>query len=288
MYLLLSQYISHLAEERGYSENTLEAYERDISNFIDYQARQDKHGGKHRDRLHQATRQDINRYLATLVSSRLATSSVLRKISSLKGFYQWMNDTGILAENPLLLIDLPHKHKTLPKVLGLSEVSTLLESDLPPRDKIAIELLYACGLRVSELIDLTTGQIDLQSGYLRIMGKGGKERLIPLGDVSIGILQHVIGGRKLPPNTPVLGLDGTPPPSRRQLWRRIREIGDTIGRKVSPHTFRHSFATHMIENGADLRVVQELLGHSDISTTQIYTQVSKRHIKQVHRQIFNS
>jgi len=284
MHLLLSEYIAHLAGERGYSPHTLAAYERDIAGFIDFQV--------NHERVHEITRQDINRYLAALRGSRLATSSILRKLSSLKGFYHWLNEKGILSENPLLLIDLPKRNKTLPKVLSVGEMNTLLNSKLPLRDKIMIELLYACGLRVSELTGLTAGQIDLSGGYLKITGKGGKERLVPMGDVSIAVIRryfeansHVGSGPR--PDMPVLAIDGAQAPTRRQIWHRVRHLGSLVGRKISPHTFRHSFATHLLENGADLRVVQELLGHSDISATQIYTQVSKRHIKQAHHRVFN-
>jgi integrase/recombinase XerD len=162
------------------------------------------------------------------------------------------------------------------------------------QDKTIVELLYACGLRVSELTSLLVKSIDIGGGYLRVLGKGNKERLIPLGDVSINVVKKYLSETDLQeedhlfPNLenakPILKA----PLNRRDVWQRVRNMRHIIGREVSPHTFRHSFATHLLENGADLRVVQELLGHSDIATTQIYTQVSKRHVKLAHHNVFNS
>ena len=278
MHLLLSEYLHHLGSERGYSPHTLEAYERDIGDFI-----------RGHDKLYRPSRREITRYLADLRSvQKLSPTSILRKISSLKGFYQWLADREMMTDNPFALLDLPRRNKTLPQTLSVAEISRLLKDpQLSVDDKIIVELLYACGLRVSELVNLTLGQVDLNNQYLRVVGKGNKERLIPLGEVSTGLLSRYLSGCRMTPETPLLGVHGKTPPTRRQVWGRVRALGETLGKKISPHTFRHSFATHLLENGADLRIVQELLGHSDISTTQIYTQVSKRHIRNIHRQVFN-
>lgn len=283
---MLSEYLNHLSQERGYSPNTLEAYERDILEFLNYHE-------PLRPKLAQINRRDMNRYLAELRNRRNATTSILRKISSIKGFYEYMQVKGILRENPLALLELPKRRKTLPKVLSVSEVSRLLSSDaLSPQDKVIVELLYACGLRVSELVSLNVKAIDMGGGYIRVVGKGGKERLIPLGDVSVMVVKKYLADTGLKGDDPLLASLETrallkEPINRREVWQRVRNMRGLIGREVSPHTFRHSFATHLLENGADLRVVQELLGHSDISTTQIYTQISKRHVKQVHRNVFD-
>jgi integrase/recombinase XerD len=287
MYLMLSEYLNHLSGERGYSPNTLEAYERDILDFLRFQ---DTRSGK----LALLSRRDVNRYLAELRARQNATTTILRKISSIKGFYEWLQRRGLLRENPMALLDLPKRRKTLPKVLSVGEVSRLLShASLSLQDKLIIELLYACGLRVSELTGLTVGAIDIPGGYIRVRGKGDKERLIPLGDVSVLIVKRYLVDTGLRPADPLLvELDGAnpllrQPLNRREVWQRVRNLRDILGRDVSPHTFRHSFATHLLENGADLRVVQELLGHSDISTTQIYTQVSKRHIQAIHSGVFD-
>jgi integrase/recombinase XerD len=272
----LSEYLEHLSLARGYSENTLQAYQRDILALL-----------RHFDGLCPTQRRQIHQYLAHLRQSKNSTSTILRKASSIKGFYQWLQGQGILSENPMQLLDLPRHKKALPKVLTLREINALLsDPDLPRVTQVMIELLYACGLRVSELTALRWQDMDLSTGYLRCTGKGNKQRLVPLGDLSIRQLQRY--QQEYPPASrekQVLQLEGVPL-NRRQVWGMIRELGQRIGKAIYPHTFRHSFATHLLENGADLRVVQELLGHRDISTTQIYTQVSKRHIREAHRQAF--
>lgn len=287
MYLMLSEYLNHLSQERGYSPNTLEAYERDILEFLNYHEAQ-------KTKLYSITRREVNRYLAELRNRKNATTSILRKISSIKGFYEWLQIRGTLRENPMALLELPKRRKPLPKVLSVTEVSRLLSSnELTLQEKVIVELLYACGLRVSELVNLQVKAIDISGGYIRVFGKGGKERLIPLGDVSVMVIKKYLLETGLKSDDPFLiNLDGhgllKTPLNRREVWQRVRDMKRIIGRDVSPHTFRHSFATHLLENGADLRVVQELLGHSDISTTQIYTQISKRHVKMAHRNVFDS
>ncbi len=286
MHLLLSEYLNHLSQERGYSPNTLEAYERDILEFLTYQETV-------KANMVLMNRRDMNRYLAELRNRSNATTSILRKISSIKGFYEYLQVKGMLRENPLALLELPKRRKSLPKVLSVTEVSRLLSSNtLSAQDKVIVELLYACGLRVSELVSLNVKAIDIGGGYIRVFGKGGKERLIPLGEVSVLVVRRYLDDTGLKGEDPLLvNLEGhgllKEPINRREVWQRVRNMRGIIGRDVSPHTFRHSFATHLLENGADLRVVQELLGHSDISTTQIYTQISKRHVKQVHRNVFD-
>jgi len=286
---MLSEYLNHLSGERGYSPNTLLAYERDIVDFLNFH---ESRSGK----LSRVNRRDVNRYLAELRARRNATTTLLRKISSVKGFYDWLQSQGVLRENPIALLDLPKRRKTLPRILSVSEVSRLLSHPkLGLQDKVMVELLYACGLRVSELTSLTVRAIDIPGGYLRITGKGDKERLIPLGDVSVMVVRHYLaetglsGQDHLFPHLdealkPLINIE---PLNRREVWQRVRDLKHIIGREISPHTFRHSFATHLLENGADLRVVQELLGHSDISTTQIYTQISKRHIQAAHSSVFD-
>ncbi|MBX2861386.1 MAG: tyrosine recombinase [Vampirovibrio sp.] len=283
MYLLLSEYLEALDSGRGYAENTLVAYQRDISEFLDYLE-------TYQRKVTALTRRQVNQYLAALRQQDLATTTILRKISSIRSFYTWLQEQGYIRENPLALLDLPKRKKSLPKVLTLDEVRKLLTSDMALLDKVILELLYACGLRVSELVDLTVNQIYLEAGYLKCMGKGGKERLIPLGDLSIKLMTDYISHTSLTSTDPILldpdNLTEKKALDRKAVWDRVKDMGKRIGKDISPHTFRHSFATHLLENGADLRVVQELLGHSDIATTQIYTQVSKTHLKQLHRQVF--
>ncbi|MEB3288014.1 MAG: tyrosine-type recombinase/integrase [Vampirovibrionales bacterium] len=343
MQLLADEYLAYLSNERGYAATTLDAYQRDLGEFLFYlheKAKQPPYG-----------RRDLNAYLAHLRQRQQATASILRKISCLRGFFQWLKDKGQAPENPLDLIELPKKSRSLPKVLSGKEVDTLLseahlgqlalEGDNHVRlplmrlmeTQLIVELLYACGLRVTELCNLTLGQVNLSTGYLRVLGKGSKERLVPLSQASIDVLMRYLqyfprqegdylllkAGKRT--QKPYASLPGTPekkrkaefpassdrpqfiassfippplipPPlipwTRKDIWQLVKSLGESIGRDISPHTFRHSFATHLLENGADLRVVQELLGHSDIATTQIYTQLSKSHVKNIHHQVFDT
>ncbi len=284
MFLLLSEYLNHLSNERGYSEHTLIAYERDITELMD-----DFEQSKITTKLSQLTSRQMNQFVARLRQKGNATASILRKISSIKGFFSWMQSKGYISKNPLATLELPKRTKTLPKVISVRDMERLLNHPkLSLQDKIIVELLYACGLRVSELTQLTVENIDLPGGYLRCLGKRGKERLIPLGDLSIQLVKTYITQSYLKPKDPLLVQDlFNEPLTRKEIWSRVKSLGEFIGKDISPHTFRHSFATHLLENGADLRVVQELLGHSDISTTQIYTQISKKHIKKAYKTVFD-
>jgi integrase/recombinase XerD len=277
---LLADYLLMLEEQRGYSANTIEAYRRDILGFLNEHAD---------DEAFDPTRRVLLHYLASLRKNKLATTSILRKISSLKGFFQWLMEQGHLEENPLALLDLPKRIKTLPKILSLKDIERMIALAPSVEDKIILELLYACGLRVSELTELKTSQLSVAGGYLRVIGKGNRERLVPLGPVSMGIVTRYLDQAQPKPDGPLLVHSGTQAPfTRREVWERVKRLGHVIGKNIYPHTFRHSFATHLLENGADLRVVQELLGHKDIATTQIYTQVSKTHLKNVYQNVFNS
>lgn len=277
-----SRYLEYLELERGYSSNTLEAYQRDILEYMDFL-----------DTQPQGTpsRRVVNGYLRALREKRNGTTTIIRKISSLKGFYKWMIIEELVEENPFEFLDLPKRMKSLPKVLSVAEVQQLLDSkDLGLAEKLALELLYACGLRVSELVALAPADISVDAGYVRCIGKGGKERLVPMGELTIALIRVYLQGRAkdaFPANEPLLRREDGKPFSRFDIWRLMKQIGKTLEKSISPHTLRHSFATHLLENGADLRVVQELLGHSDISTTQIYTQVSRRHIRTAYQKAFS-
>ncbi len=275
----LSHYLEYLELERGYSSHTLQAYERDILEYLDYLDTQPD------DKV---LRRIVNGYLRYLREKGNATTTIIRKISSLKGFYGWQVMQRTIMENPFEFLDLPKKMRVLPKVLTVQDVQKLLASpDLDMSQKTALELLYACGLRVSELVGLTMNDISLEGGYVRCVGKGGKERLIPIGEVTLEVLRHYIDQLSLPIEGAFLRRADGKPYTRMDMWRLMKALGGQLGKAISPHTLRHSFATHLLENGADLRVVQELLGHSDISTTQIYTQVSKRHMRSAYHKAFS-
>ena len=283
MYLLIAEYLEHLDAERGYANNTIEAYQRDLLEMMGFLDDRKK-------AFHQFSLREATHFLAFLRQKGNSTTSILRKISTVRGFFSWLNEKGILHENPLALLELPRKTRTLPKTLSVSEVTLLLSKVADsPLDVVILELLYACGLRVSELTELKTKDIDCTMGYLRCIGKGGKERLIPLGDISSQVLARYIAQRHLGPEDFLLCLDLTQTAmTRKAVWERVKHLGTIVGKTISPHTLRHSFATHLLENGADLRVVQELLGHSDVATTQIYTHLSKKHLREAHRQVFSN
>ena len=278
----LSHYLDYMALERGYAENTLQAYERDILEYLAFLNTQPPET---------LSRRLVNTYMRELRNKGNVTTTIIRKISSMKGFYNWLIQNNRVQENPFEFLDLPKRMKTLPKVLSVSEVQRLLDStDLGLNEKVALELLYACGLRVSELITLQIQQVSLDVGYVRCIGKGGKERLIPLGEITVALLERFLQlcRKNVPPNSPLLSRENGKAYSRFDIWRLMKQLGQQLGKNISPHTLRHSFATHLLENGADLRVVQELLGHSDISTTQIYTQISRRHIRSAYKSVFST
>jgi site-specific recombinase XerD len=265
----LSEFLEALSRLRGYSPHTLQAYQRDILEFLRFF-----------DQPLALTRKDIHRYLAWLRQKPNATSTILRKASSVRSFYHWLNEQGHVRENPMMWVDLPKRHRVLPKVLTAAEIDTLL-AKVDGLDRLMIELLYAAGLRVSELTLLRVGDIDLDGGYLRCQGKGNKQRLIPLAPQTLRELQpRLLGMAAEQPLCPI---------NRREVWERIRQLGQRVlGKTLYPHMFRHSFATHLLENGADLRVVQELMGHSAVTTTQIYTHVSVKRLKSVYGQAFGT
>lgn len=276
-----SRYLDFLELERGYSRNTVQAYERDILEYLSFLQAQAKEELR--------TRRLINTYLRYLRQNGNATVTLIRKISSIKGFYNWLIQQEQVQENPFAFLDLPRRAKVLPKILTVGEVEKLLNlSDLNPAEKTALELLYACGLRVTELITLAVSQVSLEGGYIRCIGKGDKERLIPVGDVTLELLRSYMSLHRTEalPEAPLLLREDGKPFSRIDIWRLMKQAGCFLGKNISPHTLRHSFATHLLENGADLRVVQELLGHSDIATTQIYTQVSRGHMRSAYKRAF--
>ena len=282
---VVESYIDAVWMERGLAENTLAAYRADLRRFASWLAERDRS-------LLTATRADVLEYLASLAIS--PPRSVARRLSSLRRFYQYSMRHARIAEDPCARVDAPRIGRSLPTALSEAEVEALLEApDLGVReglrDRAMLELLYATGLRVSELVNLKLGQINYQQGVVRVLGKGGKERLVPLGESALDWLErYLCDGR---PQLLVAGHGDAlfPGPrggaiSRQAFWyaiKRYAAIAD-ISKSISPHSLRHAFATHLLNHGADLRVVQLLLGHSDISTTQIYTHVAKNRLKQLH------
>jgi integrase/recombinase XerD len=287
VFLQLAEYLEQLRYGRGYSDHTIVAYERDIRRFLNWLSDAEIP-------LEALSRPQMNRYLAALRKDHLATTSILRAMSALRGFFDFLQRHSLLKVNPLQFIDLPKRLKPLPKALSEDDMTKILNVSLKEaslQDRLLFELLYCCGLRASELITLRHEHVQTASGYIRCLGKGNKERLIPIPDSLALLIErywHKAFAGKPNPAWPLLSQpeDAKLALNRRQLWGKAQALGKKLGKRLSPHTFRHSFATHLLAGGADLRAVQELLGHQDIATTQIYTRISKAHAQSSHRQAF--
>lgn len=279
MYEIISQYLEYLEIEKGLSENTVDAYRRDLYDFAENLESQN---------LADINRVFISSYVRTLKERKLAPTTVIRKVASLRGFFKWVTSMNILEKNPASTLEQPKVPQRLPKVVSLKEIETMLQADLSPLQTVMMELLYSCGLRVSELVNLKVNDIDLASKYVRCFGKGSKERIVPVGMCAIRALEKYLPKRELIlkkynlSSKKLLVLENGRFINRQDVYNFIHEQGKKINKNISPHTLRHSFATHLLENGADLRVVQELLGHSDVSTTQLYTHISKKRLKEVY------
>ena len=277
--------------EKGYSQNTLGSYRSDLLAFGRW---------LQKEGLPSAPRNIdqpvIEQYLHARMANNISARSIARTLSTLRSFFRWQLRESRIAFDPTQDIDSPKLGRPLPKTLTEGDVEALLtapnpEEPLEQRDRAMLELLYACGLRVSELVGLQLGELNLNQGLVRITGKGGKERLVPLGDVAADVLQEYI--RHGRPLLVTAGKTDVVFPSRRgtamtrqAFWYRIKQYATRAGinKPLSPHTVRHAFATHLINHGADLRVVQLLLGHSDLSTTQIYTHIAQLRMQELHAQ----
>ena len=285
---LLDQFLSHLRIERGLSENTVSSYSSDLVKYFNYL-------DKIRRNPVLVRREDIAGYIGSMKNvNSYSARTIARNLSSIKMFYRFLITEGLLTDNPARLLDpvkLPHR---LPGTLSLDEVDRLLAvpdttTSLGQRDSAMLEVLYATGLRVSELVGLHLINVNLDPGYIRTVGKGSKERIVPMGDKARDAVKmyltygrpELIKGKNLP--YIFLNSRGSSI-SRQGFWKIIKKYGIIAGisKKITPHSLRHSFATHLLEGGADLRSVQIMLGHSDISTTQIYTHVSRERLKQIH------
>lgn len=285
---IVTRFIDSLWLERGLSDNTLMAYRRDLNSFEDWLSRQA------RDTLLAAETHDLQAYLGERMRGGQSPRSAARFLSSARSFYRWLLREGFIESDPSLHLESPRQGRALPKSLSEADVDRLLsapdlESDLEFRDRTMLELLYACGLRVSELTNLEVSQVSLNQGVVRVLGKGSKERLIPMGEEALDWLQRYLTGpwvalsRGKVSDVLFPSNRGTAM-TRQTFWYRIKIYAERAGIQVhlSPHTLRHAFATHLLNHGADLRVVQMLLGHSDLSTTQIYTHVAKQRMQELH------
>ena len=281
---VLSSFISYLSVERGLSNNTIESYAADLKGFFVFLSESG-------DAQRSFTREDIVNYLGRLRDAGYSTASICRFISSIKGYCRYLITEKIISEDPTETLRNPKQWDRLPKALSLEDIKTLFETEIKSenfvRDSAMLELMYASGLRVSEVISSKVNDLNFEAGFLRVFGKGSKERVVPMNRRASEKIKRymqelrplLLKGRQ----SPFLFLTNRGMPMTRQrFWQALKSLGNLAGLNITPHTIRHSFATHLLDGGADLRSVQKMLGHSDISTTQIYTKVSADRIRKVY------
>lgn len=285
---ILDAFIDNIWIEKGLSQNTLDSYRSDLEQFSSWLEKNNLSYIK-------TSKKEILSYLSFLFQKGLGSKTVARKLSSLKSFFRYLVFKSIIPNDPSSEVETPKLLKSIPKSISEKEVEALLaapdeKTDIGLRDKTMIETLYSCGLRISELTNLELLNLNLRQGVIRVIGKGQKERLVPMGDQLIGLLDlYISSSRKNLLNkrhSDFLFLSTRGQRMTRQsFWHRIKHYCLASGfepDKISPHVLRHAFATHLLNNGADLRVVQLLLGHSDLNTTQIYTEVARQRLKRLH------
>jgi len=283
----LDRYLEFLLTVRGLSENSLAAYTQDLESFYAFM---DEKSAP----LEQITSEGLFLYLMRLRTKGLKSRSLARHLSSLRGFFSYLQDEGLLPDNPSEFLENPKLPKKLPDFLTVAQITRILDqpdldSKLGFRDRVMLELLYAAGLRVSELVGLKPFDFDPQTGLLKVFGKGSKERLVPIHYTAQDFLQRYLDTwrSRFKPGQDLVFLNRSGKGlSRQAVWKCIRRYAQkaNIAQRISPHTFRHSFATHLLEGGADLRTVQILLGHADISATEIYTHVRTGRLFAIHRE----
>jgi integrase/recombinase XerD len=282
-------FIAYLAVERGASPHTLEAYARDLERYVSVLENRGVRSPA------QVTRDDVSAFVGALRALGLAPRTVERNVSAVKSLHKFLVREGVTDNHPTALLPLPKVPEQLPDVVSVEQVDALLSQPFPDspagmRDRCILELLYGSGLRVSELTGLDLSDLDLESGFVRVCGKGDKEREVPLGTLSQQVLvaylargrpylQSAAGQHRADPSAVFVNVRGGRL-TRQSVFEIVRRYGRRVGLELHPHTLRHSFATHMLEGGADLRVLQEMLGHADIATTQVYTHVDRRHIRE--------
>jgi integrase/recombinase XerD len=282
---LIIRFLNYLAVEKGLAKNTLESYERDLRRYL---------FSMKKKRPDEITQSDVVSFMALLSSGGISTRSAARGLAAIRGFHKYLLTDGLAKTDPTVNLETPRGWKRLPKTLSSADVDSLLNQPdastlIGLRDKAMLEMIYATGLRVSELVGLRMPDVNLERGFLVVMGKGSKERAVPMGETAIAAVRAYLArarqGLLKGKDSEMLFISSQRRGMTRQMfWERIKFYTKKacIGKNVSPHTLRHSFATHLLDNGADLRAVQAMLGHSDISTTQIYTHVSRERLKKIH------
>lgn len=289
----VTDYLHYLLIERGLSGNTRKSYQRDLEQYLAFLHKQKITTWQNVDRF------TIIAFLQFLQDEKKSAATITRMVTSLRRFHQFLRQERYIDHDPMQHIESPKKVQKLPDTLNINEVERLIEAPdtkkvLGIRDRAILEIMYATGLRVSELIGLKLNDLHLSMGLLQTTGKGDKERIVPLGDMAIQWLETYLDEarpllcQKHPEEEHLFVNSHGKGLSRQGIWKNLKALVLKAGimKKVTPHTLRHSFATHLLENGADLRTVQELLGHADISTTQIYTHITKKRMAEVYKQYF--
>jgi len=286
---LLDQFLHYLIVEKGLSPNTIEAYRHGLARFFDHLKR------RNLQHVQEVGKFDVQGFLLALRKKNLNTRSIVRNLVAIRSFFRFLIQEGILEINPVENLESPKVAKTLPEILSLKEIEQILEqpkiqTPLGVRDRAMLEMLYATGMRVSELTHLPTHQVSLEGGYVLLYGKGSKERIVPLGSEAMKwvalYLKAARGSLLKGKDSPFLFINRSGKGmSRQRFWKNLKDYGQRAGlhKRITPHLLRHSFASHLLERGADLRSVQMMLGHVDISTTQIYTHVTGEKLKKVHK-----
>ena len=277
----LRSFLNYLLVDKGLSNNTVKAYEADISSFFQWLDNEDlKYNNLQEDH--------INQYISFLFQRKMRSSSVNRKISSIKSFYIFLVKRNFLKNSPLNDLVTPKQEKYLPESMSEAEVDKLLNSPdvankIENRDKAMIEMLYATGMRISELVNLKITDVDMKRCVVKVFGKGSKERLVPFGETALDSLKSYLNDREQSSSKEIFLSNRGKKMTRVAFWQRVKIylIRENLKNSISPHTLRHAFATHLLNRGADLRSVQLLLGHSDLSTTQIYTHIAKQRLSDV-------
>jgi integrase/recombinase XerD len=282
----VERFLNYLTVEKGLAANTLEAYRRDIYKFRKYL---DKTGQK----ITNFKRSDLLSFLNHLRDSGSQATTLARNIAALRGFCKFMLMEGIIGEDPIENLSTPKGWKRIPKIIGTDEVSAMLKKpegkNLSLRDRAILEIIYSSGLRASEVVNIKMGDINFEAGFITISGKGSKERVVPMNETALTTVRIYIEESRpellKKKNSQFLFLArGGKHMTRQRLWQLIKKYSVGLSTNISPHTLRHCFASHLLDGGADLRALQKMLGHTDISTTQIYTKVTPERLKKVHKE----
>ncbi|MEW6599620.1 MAG: site-specific tyrosine recombinase XerD [Nitrospirota bacterium] len=281
----VERFLNYLTVEKGLSANTIEAYRRDIQKFSQFLQ------GNGAD-ISGFSRSDLLSFLNYLRDSGNQANTVARNLASLRGFCKFMLMEGIFKEDPVENLLTPKGWKRIPRIIGTDEISSLLKmpegNKLSLRDRAILEIMYSSGLRASEVVNLKVGDINFEAGFLTIIGKGSKQRVVPVNEQALLTIRKYMDEsrpvflKKRASNYLFLAKGGKPM-TRQRLWQLIKKYSSALSVKISPHTIRHCFASHLLDGGADLRALQKMLGHTDISTTQIYTKVTPDRLRKIHR-----